>query len=301
MVKVQGEQGQERRTISLSARGRCENDLRAVGERPDNAATWEDLVDQRQAIVQDWRKRLVADEAQAESSPLRFSWLFRARARIYRVLLAMYGSGMWRSDKGGAAAEVLAAHPNSGRAKPVTVFDSGSPLVGKRPKSLAAIRTTLKGLSTLIDAPDAAASRALVPFRIKPKRGWTIVLTSRSKVDLRQASLKLRLSHMRYRVDGIYLLVRETDRTRAIALLQEEDKEQWRQRKLRSKSAQAAFVATLVWFFAAFTGIAAVPALGTPLAGIFPIFPTTVFLALWFGIATALFCYVFVKLGDPNR
>src|SRR5215212_2908129 len=51
----------------------------------------------REALISDWQERLRTSEAQLATAAPRLAWLFRARARIYRLLLAMYGGGNWRA------------------------------------------------------------------------------------------------------------------------------------------------------------------------------------------------------------
>ena len=45
----------------------------------------------REALCNDWRMSLAHCESCATEAPLRYQWLYRVRARIYRILLAMYG------------------------------------------------------------------------------------------------------------------------------------------------------------------------------------------------------------------
>lgn len=93
----------------------------------------------RDELVHDWRERLSAAEATTASSP-RSAWLARMQIRLYRFLLACYGTSNWEPPARPAEHSPL-------------VFDSAEAksLDGKPARSLAEIRSVLGSVAKAQD------------------------------------------------------------------------------------------------------------------------------------------------------
>lgn len=95
-------------------------------------------MNRRTELVSQWRDHLASAEHLADGTA-RFRWFHSARVRLYRFLLACYGSGQWRED----------AREDS--SLPSTTAEFELPLEGKPPKSARAIQSVLKAVHTAQD------------------------------------------------------------------------------------------------------------------------------------------------------
>lgn len=177
----------------------------------------------RQALIHDWRERLDASEIQAQSAAPRAAWLYRARARIYRLLLAMYGRGDWRADCDRGAPAEFHAVP----------LEPGKPL-----KSLSDIRQTLKAVRSAVDAPPKGdyAEAASEEFA-----SATIVFSSNNRSELKSVCSAFRVRGIDHSLHNGHILVRETDRERALAALASDRRRQkdFRNRQLSQSNDSA--------------------------------------------------------------
>ena len=67
----------------------------------------------RQAVVERWRKLLAESESLSDEPPSRSSFYHRVRVRLYRFLLACYGSGQWRMDESAGDEDGESPQPSS--------------------------------------------------------------------------------------------------------------------------------------------------------------------------------------------
>lgn len=97
----------------------------------------------REQLISDWRQQLAAAEETVAATP-RAAWLARMQVRLYRFLLACYGTSDWQAP----------AEP--GDPSPL-VFDSAEAksLSGKPAKSLGQIRSVLTAVAKAQDEPHA--------------------------------------------------------------------------------------------------------------------------------------------------
>ncbi len=100
-------------------------------------------MDRRTELVSQWQDRLTSAEQLADGTA-QFRWIHLARVRLYRFLLACYGSGLWRED----------VRENGGL--PPATAELDFPLEGKPPKSAGAIQSVLKAVHTAQDHPPPA-------------------------------------------------------------------------------------------------------------------------------------------------
>ncbi|MBC7854489.1 MAG: hypothetical protein IAF94_13730, partial [Pirellulaceae bacterium] len=102
----------------------------------------------RGKLVQDWRQRLAAAEAEgAEQHRLR--WVYRMRVRLYWFLLACYPQGDWRADEPSISADETLADVVHGDT--TTILDC--PLDGKPAKTSGKMQAVLKSVSAAQDYP----------------------------------------------------------------------------------------------------------------------------------------------------
>jgi hypothetical protein len=168
----------------------------------------------RAALIREWGERLQADEAQVESAPPRSAWLFRARSRIYRLLLAMYGHGDWRADSEAVGTKEFQAVP----------ITPGAP-----PKSAAEIRKTLKAVrSAAAECPAGAPLPVTERLSFLANSGLAIVFSSSEGLELAAAVNSLRASFISYSMQDGHLFVSEADRERALAVLASDRRERAR-------------------------------------------------------------------------
>jgi hypothetical protein len=97
----------------------------------------------RDELIADWRQRLAAAEETAATTP-RSAWLARMQIRLYRFLLACYGSASWQPPR------------EQPRRLPL-VFDSAEAqsLEGKPAKAPGQIRSVLTAVAKAQDDPHA--------------------------------------------------------------------------------------------------------------------------------------------------
>jgi hypothetical protein len=203
----------------------------------------------RAALIREWRERLHADEAQVESAPARSAWLFRARSRIYRLLLAMYGHGNWRADSERTGAREFHAVP----------LTPGPP-----PKSVAEIRKTLKAVrSAAVACLEVAPSAAAKSISFFANAGMAIVFSSSEGLELDAASNSLRASCISYSVQEAHVFVSEADRERALAVLASDRRERARRNLRRldasNRASQRSLLVLLTLLFGSLVTFVLVP------------------------------------------
>ena len=110
----------------------------------------------RQAVIDRWQQCLAESESVSLDPPSRFSFYYRMRVRLYRFLLACYGSSEWRADE--------AAPGDSGELplpSPMPLVETAGPLAGKPPKAGESIRTVLEHIHTANEGAASATSIAV--------------------------------------------------------------------------------------------------------------------------------------------
>ncbi len=105
----------------------------------------------RGKLVQDWRQRLAAAEAEGAEQH-RLKWLYRMRVRLYRYLLSCYPQGDWRADAPSIAVDETLADVLHGDT--TTILDC--PLDGKPAKTSGKMLAVLKSVSAAQDHPAKA-------------------------------------------------------------------------------------------------------------------------------------------------
>ena len=93
-------------------------------------------MNQRSELVSQWQDRLSAAEDLARTTP-RLRWFHLARVRLFRFLLACYGSGQWRTAR---------EEMEDSRADDRSKEDEPAEWAGKPPKSVGAIQSVLKSV-----------------------------------------------------------------------------------------------------------------------------------------------------------
>ena len=96
----------------------------------------------RQQLVERWQDGLAENEQRLADGSGRFRWLRQVYRRIFRFLLATYGTSAWRADT--AAQESPTSDDTSGSHMPFV--DHTATATGQDPKSPARIRATLKSV-----------------------------------------------------------------------------------------------------------------------------------------------------------
>jgi hypothetical protein len=124
----------------------------------------------RDELISDWRQRLAAAEETTASSP-RSAWLARMQIRLYRFLLACYGSTKWEP-------------PTQSAESPQLVFDSAEArqLDGKPARSLGEIRSVLTAVSK---AQDESHSPGPLAAGLDHD-SWVVVAAASSKLKVRR-------------------------------------------------------------------------------------------------------------------
>jgi hypothetical protein len=123
-----------------------QNQLVPIGRNRENGCEVPML--SRGKLVQDWRRRLAAAEAEgAESQSLK--WLYQMRVRLYRFLLSCYHQEDWRADEPSISAEETVADVPHGDT--TTILDC--PLDGKPAKTAGKMLAVLKSVSAAQDYP----------------------------------------------------------------------------------------------------------------------------------------------------
>ncbi len=167
----------------------------------------------RDELISDWRQRLAAAEEAVITSP-RSAWIARMQIRLYRFLLACYGSTAWEP-------------PPQPTDSLTAVFDSAEAksLSGKPAKSLGQIRSVLTAVAKAQDESQAPGPLA----GGLDYDSWVVVAAASSKLKidrcaelLARASLHPRLCH---RGDDQTVEVPAHERSEAFDLI-----EQYRER-----------------------------------------------------------------------
>ena len=109
----------------------------------------------RGKLVQDWRQRLAAAEAEGAEQH-RLKWLYRMRVRLYRYLLSCYPQGDWRADAPSIAVDETLADVLHGDT--TTILDC--PLDGKPAKTSGKMLAVLKSVSAAQDHPATSGPAA---------------------------------------------------------------------------------------------------------------------------------------------
>jgi hypothetical protein len=213
----------------------------------------------RESICDDWRVSLAHCEDAAEDAPPRYQWLYRVRARIYRILLAMYGGEERTAEETWDLPDPEFDDSSSAVFVAAGVKDAASPPV----KSKAQLLSTLKRIA---DSNDPV-----------PMGGWTgedvrqqlfLVADVVKKKDLqliRAAFNRAELFYM-YRSQGSHhqLLVDPSDRVAAMMIVkqarrnhvQRQRREYMQRRVQRNKNVQLLLDIASILLFSA--GIAVV-------------------------------------------
>lgn len=105
----------------------------------------------RGKLVQDWRRRLAAAEADGAEGERR-TWLAQMRLRLYRFLLSCYGDTAWRADEPSEFGDETLADVQRGDT--TTLLDVQ--LDGKPAKTSGKIQAVLKSVSAAQDHPAEA-------------------------------------------------------------------------------------------------------------------------------------------------
>jgi hypothetical protein len=115
----------------------------------------------RQAVVERWRKLLAESESLSDEPPSRSSFYHRVRVRLYRFLLACYGSGQWRIDESARDEDGESPQPSSA----MPLVEPRRPWEGKPPKAGESIRTVLEHIHTANEGTAASASLSDEPHQ----------------------------------------------------------------------------------------------------------------------------------------
>ena len=107
----------------------------------------------RQAVIDRWQQCLAESESLSAEPPSRFSFYHRVRVRLYRFLLACYGSGEWRADESAPTDAGESPLPSS-----MPLVETAGPLAGKPPKAGESIRTVLEHIHTANEGAASATS-----------------------------------------------------------------------------------------------------------------------------------------------
>jgi hypothetical protein len=131
----------------------------------------------RDALIADWRDRLEKAEAEPVGQP-RQLWLPRIRARLYRLLLSLYGDASWR---------VPAADPLLQMPSPVGEAISAGEPPGKPPKGPDQIRTVLASVAAAHSEQPAGPLQGGLP-----ESSWVVVGAQCTHLNLRRCPRALR-------------------------------------------------------------------------------------------------------------
>jgi hypothetical protein len=129
----------------------------------------------RGKLVQDWRRRLAAAEADGAEGERR-TWLAQMRLRLYRFLLSCYQDADWRADEPSTTADETLADVACGDT--TTLLDVR--LDGKPAKSSGKMQAVLKSVSAAQDHP--AKSGPLLGGIAADE--WVVVVSVRDKLKM---------------------------------------------------------------------------------------------------------------------
>jgi hypothetical protein len=135
----------------------------------------------RQAVVDRWQRCLAEAESASAGPASRLNFYYRMRVRLYRFLLACYGSGDWQADE--AAEDDDAGQPSSA----MPLVEEGGHWEGKPPKGGDSIRTALERIHA---GNEGAASAASVPTTEQPM--WVAATAQSAGISPRRCCSLLR-------------------------------------------------------------------------------------------------------------
>jgi hypothetical protein len=164
----------------------------------------------RGKLVQDWRRRLAAAEAQDQEEH-RLRWLYRMRVRLYRFLLSCYRQEDWRADEASTTAdETFADVPHGDTTTLLDVTLDGKP--AKNPGKMLAV---LKSVSAAQDHPPLAGP--LIHGIAEDE--WIVAASARDKLKLPGCVELLRHFGIASTCTKSELKVRHFDLDRAVRLI----------------------------------------------------------------------------------
>ncbi len=169
----------------------------------------------RDQLISDWRQELAAAEAVVAGSG-RAAWLARVRRRLYRFLLACYGTREWTDGP------PVVDDGRNAREESHALFESADALdvPGKPAKTGGQIRSVLKKVASAQDHPPGMGPLA----QGLSAESWVVVAAASSKLRtgrcwelLRAAGLHARTS---YRGDDHMVEVPACERQEAFAIIE---------------------------------------------------------------------------------
>jgi hypothetical protein len=164
----------------------------------------------RGKLVQDWRRRLAAAEAEDQEEH-RLRWLYRMRVRLYRFLLSCYRQGDWRADEASTKGdETFADVPHGDTTTLLDVTLDGKP--AKNPGKMLAV---LKSVSAAQDHPPLAGP--LIHGIAEDE--WIVAASARDKLKLPGCVELLRHFGIASTCTKSELKVRHFDLDRAVRLI----------------------------------------------------------------------------------
>jgi hypothetical protein len=148
----------------------------------------------RKQLVSHWREALERSEAEADRVSPQRSWIKRIYARVFRFLLAVYGSADWRA--GGSEGESWVADDDeiADRGQGMELVDLRSDDQGTPPKDADRIRQTLQTLHAA--GPDAGSGPNAGGLRADE---WIVVASKRDGAAINLCAAALRKSGIRFR------------------------------------------------------------------------------------------------------
>lgn len=164
----------------------------------------------RGKLVQDWRRRLAAAEAEDQEEQ-RLRWLYRMRVRLYRFLLSCYRQGDWRADEASTTAEDTFADVPHGDT--TTLLDVT--LDGKPAKNAGKMLAVLKSVSAAQDHPPVAGPL----IHGIADDDWIVAASARDKLKLPGCVELLRHFGIASKLTQGELQVRHFDLDRAVRLI----------------------------------------------------------------------------------
>jgi hypothetical protein len=170
----------------------------------------------RTDLIAEWQARLAAAEevVGCASSP---GWLQRARVRLYRFLLSLYGDGEWNAD-----APLKSPGPaiTADGSRPSVVIDASDsiPLAGQPAKPLGKIQAVLKAVANANDTPPAGPLVAGVT-----PESWVIAATGSDGYRISECAAILGRTGIPHRVEHLgreqVLQTRAGDLPQAVQLI----------------------------------------------------------------------------------
>lgn len=164
----------------------------------------------RGKLVQDWRRRLAAAEAE-DLEEHRLRWLYRMRVRLYRFLLSCYRQEDWRADEASSTADETFADVPHGDT--TTLLDVT--LNGKPAKNGGQMRAVLKAVSAAQDHPPTAGPL----IHGIGEDDWIVAVSARDKLKMHGCAELLRRFGIATTLTLSDLKVRHFDLDRAVELI----------------------------------------------------------------------------------